>query len=261
MLSNGKQLLVFNLLFSLKLISSTIWLRNPNERGPTAVNAGTKCLGIMSKYYFSNRRVTRTQNLGYLYSTNLSAPSTEIELHFLANVHEMIVKGEIDGLQLRVISDAFNINSLLNVDPRSVMLTDFYVIITDDFSKVYSIIERVAVFINFSTPNQFLAHMNNFVIKSSAWNPGARLLLLFNNPYLRQIGCNGTQIASKFFQTLYNKFKVANVVILYATGVKTYDVYVTNPYTNDHDCRKKSNKKCCNIFATKLFRNTQTSSD
>lgn len=94
--------------------------------------------------------------------------------------------------------------------------------------------------INFA---QFLVHMKTIVAKSSSWNPGARFLLLFNNPHLRQIGCNGTEIASKFFEILYKKYNVARVVILYATGVKTYDVYVTNPYKDENDCRKKCSLK------------------
>lgn len=47
------------------------------------VNAGTKCLGIMSKYYFSDRRITRTKNLGYFHAINLSAPSVNQSMNYL----------------------------------------------------------------------------------------------------------------------------------------------------------------------------------
>lgn len=83
--------------------------------------------------------------------------------------------------------------------------------------------------------------MRNIVTKLPAWNPGARFLLLFNNPYMRQMGCNGTEIASKIFEMMYSKFNVARVVILYATGIQTYNVYVTNPYKDEKDCRKNTN--------------------
>lgn len=87
---------------------------------------------------------------------------------------------------------------------------------------------------------QFKAHMKNIVSKSSSWNPGARFLLLFNNPDLRvdAAGYSGVDIASEIFELMYYKFNVARVVILYATGVKTYNVYVTNPYKDEKDCRK-----------------------
>lgn len=100
------------------------------------MNAGTKCLSIMSKYYFSNSRITRTENLGFFHSINLSAPSSDIELNYLVNIHSMIANESIDGLQVRVISDAITIDDLVNVDPQSVMLTDYFVFVVDDIQKV-----------------------------------------------------------------------------------------------------------------------------
>lgn len=83
--------------------------------------------------------------------------------------------------------------------------------------------------------------MRTIVVKSSSWNPGARFLLLYNNPDIRvdAAGYNGTEIASKMFELMYYRFNVARVVILYATGIKTYNVYVTNPYKDENDCRKE----------------------
>lgn len=92
----------------------------------------------MSKYYFSDRRITRTQNLGYFHSINLSAPSAEIELNFLVNIHALITNESIDGLQLRIISDARKIDDLVDIDPQSVMFTDYFVFVVDDISKVWN---------------------------------------------------------------------------------------------------------------------------
>lgn len=88
--------------------------------------------------------------------------------------------------------------------------------------------------------------MRNIVTKSSSWNPGARCLLLFNNPDLRAdtAGYNGTYIASTIFELMYYRFNVARVVILYATGIKTYNIYVTNPYKDEKDCRKNCDLGC-----------------
>lgn len=82
--------------------------------------------------------------------------------------------------------------------------------------------------------------MEKIVTKSPSWNPGARFLLLFNNPDLRidANGYSGIDIASKFFNLLYNRFNVVRAVVLYASGVKTYNVYVTDPFKNDQDCRE-----------------------
>lgn len=90
----------------------------------------------MSKYYFHNPRITRTANLGYFHSINLSAPSADIELNFLAKIHLMITTKTIDGLQIRIISDAFNINGVVYVEPRSVMFADYFVFVIDDIAKV-----------------------------------------------------------------------------------------------------------------------------
>lgn len=104
---------------------------------PIVVSAGINCLTSLSRYYFSNQRITRTANLGYFYSNNLSAPSADIELNFLISIHSMIVKEKINGLQIRVLSDAFTIKALLNVEPRSVMFADYYIFVIDDIAKVY----------------------------------------------------------------------------------------------------------------------------
>ncbi|XP_037024283.1 uncharacterized protein LOC119066111 [Bradysia coprophila] len=204
----------------LKTTTPTVYLRNPNERGPTAVNAGTKCICAMSVYYFNDPLITRTTNLEYFHSSNLSAPSADIGSNFLVNIHAMITDQSVEGLQIRVTSDATGIYSLVNVDPRSILSVDYYVFVVDDIRK-------------------FKEDLQNVVVKSPSWNPGARFLVLFNNPDVRidANGYSGVDIASKFFDLLYNRFNVARAVILYASGIKTYNIYVTNPYKNEGDCR------------------------
>lgn len=39
-------------------------------------------------------------------------------------------------IQLRVISNNFSPTGLVNVDPNAVTLTDYYVLVVDDFDKV-----------------------------------------------------------------------------------------------------------------------------
>lgn len=48
----------------------------------------------------------------------------------------MISDETIDGLQIRIISDSINTDALVQVAPRSVMFTDYYVFVVDDIAKV-----------------------------------------------------------------------------------------------------------------------------
>ncbi len=48
----------------------------------------------------------------------------------------MIADESIDGLQIRVVSDATSIEGIVNVEPASVMLADYFVFIVDNFAKV-----------------------------------------------------------------------------------------------------------------------------
>lgn len=91
----------------------------------------------MSKYYFSSRRITRTANLAYFHSVNLSAPTADIELNYLVNIHSMITDETIDGLQIRIISDVLKTDALAYVEPSSVLFADYFVFVTDDIAKVY----------------------------------------------------------------------------------------------------------------------------
>lgn len=45
--------------------------------------------------------------------------------------------GYIDGLQIRIISDAISVDASVYVEPPSVMFIDYFVFVIDDFAKVY----------------------------------------------------------------------------------------------------------------------------
>lgn len=188
--------------------------------------------------------IARTKNLEYFHSNNLSTPSADIGSNFLINIHAMVTDEAIEGLQIRVTSDARGIGSLVNVDPRSILLVDYYVFVVDDIRKVnWSFFVNETTQILSNSNAQFKYNMKHIIVKSPSWNPGARLLLLFNNPDVRvdANGYNGIEIASKIFDLLYNRFNVVRAVILYASGIKTYNVYATNPYKNEKDCSETDN--------------------
>lgn len=76
------------------MVSATVWLRYPNDRGPAAVQAGCSCLLAVTKDYFYDPWVTRSKNMVILHTANMSAPAAEIEINFLAKIHDVVVKAD-----------------------------------------------------------------------------------------------------------------------------------------------------------------------
>lgn len=72
---------------------ATVWLRNPNERGPAAVQAGTACLYTVAHKFFYDPYVTRSENMVILHTANMSSPAAEISGNFLALMHAIIASG------------------------------------------------------------------------------------------------------------------------------------------------------------------------
>lgn len=66
------------------MVNSIVWLRNSNDRGPAAVQAGTACLQTVAQKFFYDPSVTRSKNMVILYTANMSAPAAEISSTFLA---------------------------------------------------------------------------------------------------------------------------------------------------------------------------------
>lgn len=71
----------------------TVWLRNPNDRGPAAVHAGSACLQTVADKFFYDPLVTRSKNMVILHTANMSAPAAEIGGTFLALMHNVIAEG------------------------------------------------------------------------------------------------------------------------------------------------------------------------
>lgn len=69
---------------------ATTFVREPNSRGPSAVQAGFECLMRVTRSYFNSTQVSRTRNMVIMHSSNLSAPAADIEIMFLARMHAFI---------------------------------------------------------------------------------------------------------------------------------------------------------------------------
>lgn len=75
------------------MVSTTVWLRYPNDRGPAAVQAGSACLQTVAEKFFYDPLVTRSKNMVILHTANMTAPAAEIGGTFLALMHNVIAEG------------------------------------------------------------------------------------------------------------------------------------------------------------------------
>lgn len=68
-----------------------VFLRDVNERGPTAVLAGFNCIKKVTKYfYFTQETVSVTENLIIFHTINLKPPAVSIEEEFIKYFHSGI---------------------------------------------------------------------------------------------------------------------------------------------------------------------------
>lgn len=155
----------FGLLGLISMFTSTncvTYLRPKNDRGPGtarcikcltlqkilsstlvhyegAVNAGVSCLENVERFFFKNKYSQQVQNIVVFHSKNMSSPAMETEIEYLFGLHDRVLHQEEDedNFQLKVISEveAKKVGSSF-VD---VILTDFYVVITDNMETVSSI--------------------------------------------------------------------------------------------------------------------------
>lgn len=202
-------LLLFVLLRSAISTNCVVYLREKNERGPAAWRSGVNCLYNVTAYYFYDPLPTRTKNSVILHTKNLSSPAYEIERLFLQSLHNHIADGhsQVQGHQIRIISDNYKIDGMKKVQANLITLTDFYVIVADHFEKLYE-------------------NMRKFVTQAAAWNPSAKFVILFNNLDIRQPGVFPKQI----FRMMKVKFHVTNVIILFGNGVAPYMIMKSDPF-------------------------------
>lgn len=79
--------------------------------------------------------------------------------------------------------------------------------------------------------------MRHFVSRAASFNPGAKYIILYNNPMeQRRNETRRIAYAFRMFQLMYNKYNAANLIFMYATDAEKYAIYVTNPYRNANEC-------------------------
>lgn len=81
--------------------------------------------------------------------------------------------------------------------------------------------------------------MKHFVSRAISFNPGAKYLILYNQPEETDLPASHTmQMAFRIFTMMYKVFNAANVVLLYAFSDRGYKVLITDPYKNTDECGK-----------------------
>ncbi|XP_070509008.1 probable glutamate receptor [Chironomus tepperi] len=148
--------------------------------------------------------------MGIFHTKNLSAPAAEIEVQYLADLHQRISvshdhKDNGMNFQLKILSAQYSPNNYPGI--MDVTLTDFYLIVTDNKDT-------------FSNTIRTISHTKSF-------NEEARYVILFNNPDQRN---EGRQIACEFLNMLFSVYRAVNVVVLYANDAFSYEIYIGDPY-------------------------------
>lgn len=197
--------------------NGVIFLRPQTQLGSEPWLSGVQCLEAFMKITFTNRaRLTRSYNMLISNSYNISSPALEIQDGFLKLLNEAISKSNERGrrfFQLRTVFDNKKYVKLKFGD-SSVIYTDYYIIIVDTVDLLRQL-------------------MRDFISRMISWNPGARFLLLFNNPIRRK---SEHEVAMELFSHLQKQYYVHQIALLYATGDVDYSFSVMD-YYNNANCR------------------------
>jgi hypothetical protein len=139
---------------------------------------------------------------------NLSAPTSEIQLDILRQMHDRSVSNKRElSFQLKVISDRLPIDSLKSsgyVDHNPI---NYYVIVVDDFNKVVTAMK--------------------YISSAYAFNPTGKYLILFNDPERRN---SSHEMALDVLNFMLIGHHSANVIFAYAVDMMDYAVYSGDPY-------------------------------
>lgn len=83
---------------------------------------------------------------------------------------------------------------------------------------------------------QFTSIMAEYVVKASSFNPAGRFLIMFANPDVRYNQTRPEGLAEEFFRLMFDQHNAAQVVFCYASGIQSYQIYITDPYRNVRNC-------------------------
>ncbi|KAH8401058.1 hypothetical protein KR009_002764 [Drosophila setifemur] len=199
--------------------NTVIYMLPAKDLGPEVWQAGVECLDSFAQIFFYRKaaeRFTRAYNLMLTHAFNLSSPADQIQEGFSRLINEAATDpGEPQRqelFQIRVVTDHSSNGRSKNFG--ELLLADNYVIVVDSVERLLSMMSR-------------------YVSRMRSWNPGARFLVLFHNPSVRN---RPWTVASRIFKEMMESFYVHRVALLYANSSMDYNLLVNDYYSNV-DCR------------------------
>lgn len=91
-------LLLAIICFSLDWCMCSIWIKGIKSYGPSSAIAGSRCLAILTKYYFYDPTIMRAKNMILSHTRNLTSPAAEVEAEYLYWLHNAVAdKDELEA--------------------------------------------------------------------------------------------------------------------------------------------------------------------
>lgn len=197
--------------------NSVIFLRPQAELDEQPWLSGVQCLEAYMKITFTNRaRLTRAYNMLISNSYNISSPALEIQHGITKLLNEVISQSNERGRRFYQLRTVFDKEKYVKIKMgnNAVISTDYYIIIVDSVELLRQL-------------------MKNFISRMNSWNPGARFLLLYNNPIRRD---SEHTVAMELFTLLQKQYYVHQIALLYANSDVGYSFSVMDYYSHAN-CR------------------------
>ncbi|GAB0096109.1 hypothetical protein DMENIID0001_115770 [Sergentomyia squamirostris] len=203
--------------------NAVVYLRSRNVRGPRTWRGGVECIKSIASFYFPESRILRTKTVSVVNLSNLTSPAKEISMEFSSIVNKLLVdEGLLLDTLVRIAADKDTHKQIMDEENfKPVTPSDYYVIVTDSNSKVIDVLE-------------------NRLKKSIVWSQRAKFLIMFNNPNSLATTGDSQNFVERFFNELHETFDISQVAYAIATGVVTYDIYLSKLYQRNsaQECRK-----------------------
>ncbi|XP_055908598.1 uncharacterized protein LOC129943298 [Eupeodes corollae] len=201
----------------------TVYMRAPNERGPTTWQSGLKCLQAIGSLFLSRISQRVKLNMIITHSENMTSPASQIQEQYLILKNRAVNPGSKNKLLgsylMSVISDAQPLPTQKFLADY-IVHTDAYVIIVDEVDQIYTLFE-------------------DYISRMQSWNPGAKFLILYNHIDDRN---RSLDVADEIFNLLLHGFYVNTVSLLYAVNNTGYDYYILDNFKKE-SCRNVNSKK------------------
>lgn len=180
------------------------------------LQSSVSCLhSVELEWLTRNEFLTRSSNLAIAYIHNDSFPALKISEEYIKFKNNFATNSSQDTYLVRVFSSADEYVKAADGMLSSILLIDYYVIITDSVDDIRFIIE-------------------SYLRPAPSWNPGARFLILYNNQTNQN---RAVKTAKAVFDILLTEFYIHKVIMMYSLSVTNYSIHSFDPF-DMKNCRK-----------------------